>query len=461
MKTYFRLVMCCLALLTLVASAITVNGDPLVAPANFSVQEKGLGAEYQLSVTSNPETDRYKPAAAYDSARRRTLVVWHRNGGGNYYIEGRLLDAVGRPIGASPTILVSGATPVYQPTVVYDQNQGRYLIAWMRNSSLDGKTYEIWGKIVNYALGEVRPEYMMMAAPTNETLWSPRAAFNWVHTEYMVAVNSFDASPWPSLVPMAIKQRTMYDNGDLIDPLMTVIYNQAPDHLIYPQEVDIAFFPTGSAYGNYMWVWKQVKPGTADYDIWAASIDAFLGGVIPSLPPWKVDDSTYDQTSPRVATTGNDDFLVVWSERSPVGIHDWDIRGREMNQIGTFTGDVHIIAGAGSTDETNPFVTAWPGSLSRYAVGFEKESATGHGIWLGFYDNGASVLDLSGYRFWLDVFPAADFGFWDNYYPAGVAAGPRVQMAYQGISNTPGDHPHIYSRAWTPYLAFMPMVTRH
>lgn len=462
MRNFLRTMVCCIAVATLAGGARTAASEPVLVPSSFSFsnQEKGLGPEYQISVSSNPETDRYVPATAYDAGRGRTLVVWHRHGGGSYYIEGRLLDSAGRPMGGGPTVLASGATPVYQPTVAYNATEGGYLVAWMRNSSMDGKTYDVWGKIIDYNLVEVHAEFQLMAADTNYSFWTPRAAWNSQANEYMVAANSFEISGWPAIVPSSIRERTLYSDGGLINPFMVVIYNE-PGKMIYPQSVNIVYHPTGVGYGQYVWVWKQVKHGTADYDIWAANIDAELGGWINTLPPWPVDTSTYDQTTPRIATDGQNHFLVVWSERSPVGVHDWDIRGREMNNIGTLGANTHIIAGTGSTDETDPFVTAFPNAASRFAVGYQRKSDTGTGIWLAYYNGTANTLDASGYRFWLDYFPVADFAFWDNYYPAGVAGGPKVQIAYEGVSNTPGDHIQIYSRLWTPFMAFMPLVTRH
>ncbi len=457
MKTYLRFAQCCVIVLALLLTGASNAGSQPATAASFSSQEQGLGQEYQLSVPSNPETDRYQPSTAYNSTNHQTLVVWHRNGGGFYYIEGRLIDASGKPLGSLPAIIVSGSTPVYQPAVAYNAYDHYYLVVWMRNTLLDGKTYAIWGKILSPNLTEVRPEYEIFSPPANYSLWSPRVAWNQTNTEYMVAWNSYDISGWPSLVPDSIAQETLFWNGDLVGHILVI--GNSPGNLIYPQQVDI-IYANSDNQGKYLWVWKQVKPGTADYDIWAANIDAGLGGYIPSLPPWKVDDSSSEQSNPHIATNGANDFMVVWQERSPVSPNDWDVRGREMNQIGTFAGDVHIIAGWGSTDETNPFVAAWPGNTPRYVVGYQRQSATGQDIYLAYYNNGANTLNISNMIIWLDYFPAAAYGFWTNATPTGVIAGPNVQIAYQGISTTPGDHPHIYSRTWTPFLTYLPIVVK-
>lgn len=277
----------------------------------------------------------------------------------------------------------------------------------------------------------------------------------------MVAWNAFDVTAFPSIFPVAIAEASLYSNGDIVPSPITVIYN-TPEHMIYPQQVDLAFLPGGGTnnWGQYVWVWKQVKPGTADYDIWAGNIDAYLGGVVPALPPRPVEVSEYEQSAPRLASSGGTHFMVVWQERSSDSPYDWDVRGREMNQIGTLFGDVQVIAGQGSTDETDPFIAAWPGPTPRYAVGDERQSETGSGIWLSYFNNGANTLSFSGYTFWLDYFPVADLGFWTNSYAAGSVGSPYVIVSYGGKSNTPGDHWQIYSRSWAPYLSRLPVALR-
>ena len=153
---------------------------------NFSSQTNGLGMERQVSAVLNPAMDCYQPAAVYNPNTRQTLAVWHRHDSSNYFIEGRRLDASGQLVGSAPTIIVSGQTPVYQPAVMYNSFDHLYLIVWMRNTNLDGKTYAMWGKMLNDDLSEVRPEYEILAPTGSFAFWSPRVAFNSGETEYMV-----------------------------------------------------------------------------------------------------------------------------------------------------------------------------------------------------------------------------------------------------------------------------------
>ncbi len=107
-----------------------------------------------------------------------------------------------------------------------------------------------------------------------------------------------------------------------------------------------------------------------------------------------------------------------------------------------------------SLGSTNlPGVAAWPGNTPRGVVGYQCQSATGQDIWLAYYVNGAKTLSIPPYLFWLDDFPGAAYGFWSNAAPTGVIAGPILQMAYSGVSDTPGDQPQIYGRTWSPILS--------
>jgi hypothetical protein len=459
MKVRLRFVVSSLIAIVLMLFTPSGSNGQSVATVQFSSQEQGLGAEYQLSNPTNPETDRYKPASAYNTANHQTMVVWHRNGGGSYFIEGRLISATGRPLGSSPTIFVSGGTPVYQPAVAYNATDNQYIVVWMRNTNLDGKSYAIWGKILSANLVEVKPEFKIFSPPTNFSCWSPRVAWNQFPTrdEYMVVFNDYDISSYPSMTPNDITQETIYSDGSPIGHILVI--GNSPGNLIYPREVDLVFANTDN-FGKYMWVWHQNNPITHNSEIWGANIDANLGGYLSTLPPFRIDNTTSEKANPHIATNGANDFMVVWQERSPVSPNDWDIHGREMNQIGTFIGYVHVIAGEGSTDETNPFIAAWPGSTPNYIVGYERQSATGQDIWLAYYNNGANTLSYSNFTFWLDYFPAAAYGFWTNSTPTGVINGPNLQFAYQGVSNLPGDHPHIYLRMWTPFLIYLPVVMR-
>ncbi len=442
-------------------------GGPSAPSFQFSSQERGLGPEYQISTSTNPETDRYYPVAAYDTRHHQTLVVWDRKGGGSYYIEGRLIGADGHPLGVGPTVFASGQTPVYRPVAVYDANDDQYLVVWMRNTLLDGSTYAIWGKELSASLAEVHPEFLIFNPPEGYTCWSPRATFNPGPGEYLVAWNVYSFVNYPNksdIAPENISLAVVAWTGKTL--FSTRVIGNGPGNMVYPDEVDIVYANNGGAnnWGQYLWVWLQQNPSTGEFDVWGANIDAWTSGVTPGVPPFAIDTSTVEHavehTNPHIATNGANRFLVVWQERSSTAPSDWDVRGREINQIGNTLGDLHIIAGYGSTDETVPFVAAWPGSTNEYVVGYARQSARGQDIYLSYFNNDLNVLHSSGYAFWLDVFPVASYGFWINSYPAGVVTGAGVLITYDGVSSIPGDHPQIFSRTWSPVLVYVPFVKR-
>ena len=104
-----------------------------------------LGPEYQISTALNPDLNRYKPAVAYNSKRNEFLVVCHYHDAGHYWIEGRIVNSSGKPVGVVRKITQASQVGVYQPAVAYNAMNNKYLVFWMNNTIGDGKTYEIWG----------------------------------------------------------------------------------------------------------------------------------------------------------------------------------------------------------------------------------------------------------------------------------------------------------------------------
>ena len=443
----------------LIILALAVNGSASGNPAEtttLSTEERGLGAEHQVSAPANPEMNRNLPAEAYDSADQSTLVVWARHDSSTYYIEGRLVDYLGRPIGSAPVTIASGATPLYQPAVAYNPHDYQYLVTWMRNTSLDGKTYEIWGEILSVALTVDKPEFVIAAPASGYSFWSPREAWNHLTYEYMTVFSEFDTS---TNTPVRINEDTVSASGHNFGTTQLIGDNDSyhPGMVISPYQADVVYANDGGVMGNYMAVWSQVKPGTTDHDIHAELVDAKSGH---SAGDFVVNASDNDQENPRIATNGANDYMVVWQERSPRSPYDWDVHAQEINQVGAWLGDVVIVAGEGSTDETNPFVAAWPGSTPHYVVGYERQSDTGQDIYLAHYNNGADTLSILGDTFWEDFFPAAAYSFNTNASPVGVIAGLKLQLAYTGVSNIPGDHTQVYTRTWMPFTAYVPYTKK-
>jgi hypothetical protein len=457
MKAPIRFAACFLIAIVLLFSLISSAKTQSTSTSSFSSQYRGLGKEYQLSNSMNPEMDRYHPASAYNKSNHQTLVVWHRNLLNSYFIEGRLTSASGQPLGTGPTVFASGQTPVYQPAVAYNAADNQYLLVWMRNTNLDGKTYAIWGKILNADLTDAKAEFMIFDPAANYSLWSPRLAWNPVLDEFMVVWTGYDISAYPNMTPDDLSQETVAYDGSLVGHILVIGNTQG--NMIYPQEVDLVFANNDNK-GKYMWVWHQRNPNTYNSEIWAANIDAWAGGYLQPLPPFRVDGTTSEKAHPSIATNGANNFMLVWQEHSPVAPYDWDIYGQQIDQNGSLLGNVNYIASQGSTDETDPFAAAWPAPGIEYVVGYERQSATGQDIYLAYDNNGANTIPYANFTFWLDVFPAAAYGFWTNSYPTGVISGAHLQFAYQGVSTTPQDHTQIYTRTWTPYLAYLPTMIK-
>lgn len=446
---FVRLVMIAGMVLTIFSGA---SGQAQsAAPAEIILAgDKGLGREYQISTALNPDLDRKKPAVAYNSQRDEFLVVWHyQDSTGHYWIEGRIAKGWGEPVSVVSKILQASQVGVYQPTVAYNATRNQYLVVWMKNTNGDGKTYEIWGNVFSADLVAQNQAFPIVSWP-NRAFWTPRVAWNSFRDEYMVVWNAFDAT---TNTPIDVSEATLLGNGEFWGSIILTTANQ-------PHDADVVYNPVND---EYLVVWRRQWQNSGDYDIYAARVGAGTGAVVN--PPGEFVISQFDQVerSPRVATNGYDRYFVVWEKRAGGPLYyDWDIYGREVDFEGNMLGFVHNVAGQGDTDETNPFVVAWPGNTRKFLVGYERENEGGWtDTYAAFYDNSRGALVYSDTNFWLDYFPVANYAFWNNNLPAGALGTSRVMFAYQQDSTgNPLVTQHIFGRTYTPYPVFIPAIRK-
>jgi hypothetical protein len=412
------------------------------------VGSRGLGAEYQISTALAPDLDRYKPAVAYNSQRNEYLTVWHYHDTAHYWIEARIENGRGEPVGVVGTILHANTVGVYQPAVAYNALNNEYLIVWMKNTNGDGKTYEIWGNLFS---ADLSPKYnqagFKIASWTNTAFWTPRVAWNSVRNEYMVIWSAIDVT---NFFPKDVSQATLTANGDLIGSIILTSWQ-------HPHQADLAYNPV---LDEFLVVWRrEAAPG--DYDIWAARVAAGPGTVVVPPGEFAISLANEDELLPRVATNRYDRYIVVWQKAAPGACCDWDIYGREVSFQGNLLGYVNVIAGWGSADEMNPCVVAWQGNTREYLVGYERESSGWTETWAAFYHNGKNALEVNSMTFWLDNFGAANYAFWNATSPAGAAGKSGAMLAYQGDSaGDPTITQHIYGRVYSPYPIYLPSLRK-
>lgn len=446
--TFIRLMTAVGLLFTFFTSASGQQPGPDAAAIVFAGPQ-GLGTEYQISTALNPDLDRNKPAVAYNSQRNEFLVVWHYHDASHYWIEGRTVNRRGEPMGVIGRILHASSVGVYQPSAAYNAVDNQYLIVWMQNSNGDGKTYEIWGNIFTADMSSVRTPFKIISW-ANRTFWTPRAAWNSKFNEFMVIWNAVDAT---TMMPTDIAHASLFANGE---PRGTLIITAGQT----PHDADLAYNPVKD---EYLVVWRQQYGDTGDFDIWGARVSAETGNVVNPPGKFPISLAGEIEQSPRVATNAHDRYMVVWQIAAPGPCCDWDIHGREVNFDGNLIGNQNNIAGWGNTDETNPFVAAWPGNTRKYLVGYERTTAQDNWTetWASFYDNGMNSLDVNNITFWIDSFGVGAYAFWNATAPAGAADRSGALMVYQGdASGDPTVKQHIYGRIYTPYPVYLPALSK-
>ena len=130
---------------------MNVNAVSQVAksPNMVKFTETVIGPEIQVSTSTNPETDRFFPAVAYNDNHDEYLVVWH-----NTWPDGRR-DIYARRIDANGDLLswfsvATGVKSKFHPAITYNSTNDEYLVVWMFDVNGDGSAYEIWGRTVGW-----------------------------------------------------------------------------------------------------------------------------------------------------------------------------------------------------------------------------------------------------------------------------------------------------------------------
>ena len=278
-----------------------------------------LGPEFQISLPTSPEADRYAASVAYNWRHREYLVVWH-----NVWPDDHR-DVYARRVSESGKLLSwfavsAGANDRLQPDVVYNAANDEYLIVWMYNANGDGTTYEIWGRTVAWDGGYQNPEFRVITYP-NRTFWSPRAAWNGFRNEYLVVWSAFDAT---TMLPTDVAHALLAANG-------TVLYGTIITSTQDPHQPDVTY---NIAKDEYLVVWRRMwTPG--DGDILAARISGPAGTVVDPPGYLAVNTAIADQRRPSVTTNEQNRYLVVWEHvYDPSNCCDWDIRGQLLDANG-------------------------------------------------------------------------------------------------------------------------------
>jgi hypothetical protein len=400
-----------------------------------------LSPETQISVPTSPESNRFKPAVAYNAKHREYLVTWHNTySTGFREVYGRRFSASGAPQG-SPIALsaTSGFTDTIsrvQPVAAYNAINDEYLAVWMYDISGDGSKYEIWGRIIAWDNSYQKTEFRIFTW-ANRTFWSPRVAWNSHRNEYFVIWNAIDTTTNLASDVAGVRVSA----GGAILPGGPIIITSTN----LPTQADMVYTGTLDGYGGYLVVWVRVNAGTG-FDIFGGFVRGDGTVVRTDFP---VFEGQKDQTVPAVAANQQGSYMVVWQHAYGPG--DNDVYGQGLDEeLDRLPGGAFPIA-AGTANDLWPDVAAKPGTAADFFVVWQQSTATGYAIWgyrLGY--------PIAKYRF--EVTGAA---FWEMEVPAVAKGAPEYLIVYEGDSiGDPTIYRHIYGRMWTPEMMFLPGILR-
>lgn len=393
-----------------------------------------LGEERLLAPPAQVAADRYRPAVAYNSRHDEYLVVWHnRWPGGQRDIYARRVSADGELL--SWFAVATGAKDKLQPDVVYNRSTDEYLIVWMFDAMGDGSQYEIFGRLVAWNGSYQLPEFKIATWP-QRSMWSPRAAWNSLHNEYLVVWNAMDTSGGQPGVPSDISSANLAADGSMLHAgNLTTSAG--------PSQADIVY---NVARDEYFLVFvRSFSQQATGNDIYGLRV-TWMNQVINPPGLIKISDDPYDQNLPAVATNDQHRYVVAWQSQDGQG--NTFIQGQDLDLDGNkLQGWIKVYG----QNLSHPAVAAESGRVERYAMAWEEELPGGRGISATMF--GPNILPG---RF------AVSYGaFWQNNAPAVAEGGLGYLFAYEGDSaGDPTVERHIYARTWVPFGTFLPAVQR-
>ena len=291
------------------------------------------------------------PAAAFDVAYQRYLVVWmdYRNGG-VVEIFGRWVTAAGSPVGADFIIGAAGSQKSF-PRVTHDPVNQRFLVVWAQGV---GTKTHVYGRIIG-GDGTFLTNDFWIAGTSSCNRWAPQAAFDPVSQRYVVVF-------YGSCVGVTtIRGRSIGADGSMPDPEFGVVAVMG-ENMHLPA---IAYDPDQNGF-LVVWEWES------SHEIHGKLLDA-LGNTIK--PPFPITAGAAVSGRPEVAYHPlNARHLVVW--QSGLGGASSNILGQLVGSDGTPQGASIVIADQ-TTSLLSPVVAFNP-VCSGFLVAYDVQDAVYH-----------------------------------------------------------------------------------
>ena len=137
-----------------------------------SLGAEAVGREVTVSALDN---EKFLPAVAYNGDREEFLVVWHNRWGSSRDVYGARLDRFGKVLDSF--VLATGGYDRAQPAAAYDPAHDRYLVVWIYDYYGNGSDWDVYGRLVPWD----GPEPGLSEFPiwdATDSQWNPKVAYS-------------------------------------------------------------------------------------------------------------------------------------------------------------------------------------------------------------------------------------------------------------------------------------------
>ncbi|MBN1868498.1 choice-of-anchor J domain-containing protein [Candidatus Sumerlaeota bacterium] len=285
-----------------------------------------MGSDGETSTVAN------SPAVAYNAANNSYLVVWSgsETTPGEFEIYGIPLGPNGNAIASRQKLSAMGpdgdpAYGAYQPDVVYDSTENRYLVVWYGADDaapLVAEEFEIFGKLVGPmgtdVTGMSRLSDMGPDGDPGYSAFNPCAAYNPANRQFLVAWHGDDNTGALADDEFEIFGQRLLANGSEAGSDFRISTTGA-DGLTTPSALNPAV-AYSSIQNRYVVVWQADDPlaGLADgeFEIFGRRIGntgTLLGSQQRISQANGTGDPLYDAMNPCVAYNNRqNEYLVGW-----------------------------------------------------------------------------------------------------------------------------------------------------
>lgn len=189
--------------LTLACMLIAPAAAPGKALAVTTVTGR-MSPQVQISTPHTPDTDRFSPQAAYNTARREFLVVYGNQVSSNQIIQGQRVDSHLNKIGGEFNITMGGLYD-WAPAVAYNSQEGVYLVVFAHDVSAahDLSQCDIQGQFVNWN-GALLGSNFTIQTWEGVNFVYPKVAYNHQRNEYLVVWKAKNINDHSTAIGMKI-----------------------------------------------------------------------------------------------------------------------------------------------------------------------------------------------------------------------------------------------------------------